>query len=219
MLFRSGIQAGIDQYVDLSADVLGWQKRGLCDYLSPQLYWPIDQKAQSFATLLPWWSGQNPLRRHMWPGLSASNAAARKPQWRDGELPQQIEMIRAQGPDAGHILYSFRALRGALGDQVAESYREPALVPASPWLPGTAPAAPKAELERSSGSMRVAWQASADCRTFVVQAQRGRRWQTLAVRGAERGSLDLPADTTVVAVRGVAANGLVGAPKVLVLGN
>ena len=52
-----------------------------------------------------------------------------------------------------------------------------------------------------------------------VQAQRGRRWQTLAVRGAERGSLDLPADTTVVAVRGVAANGLVGAPKVLVLGN
>lgn len=212
-----GIQAGIDQYEVLAADVLSWQKRGLCDYLSPQLYWPIDQKAQSYAVLLPWWFSQNPLRRHVWPGLSAANAATQKAPWREGEIPQQIEMIRAQGPDAGYVLYSFRALRGEVGNQVAGLYREPAVVPASPWLKGTAPSEPQAELARASGELRVTWQKREDIRNYVVQIQRGRRWQTLAVRGSGTGSMVLPQDTTAVAVRGLAANGLVGAAKVLTI--
>src|SRR5262249_20702905 len=47
----AGIHAGVDQFEQLGADVLRWQQEGWCDYLAPQLYWPIDQQAQSFALL------------------------------------------------------------------------------------------------------------------------------------------------------------------------
>ncbi|MCY2956829.1 MAG: family 10 glycosylhydrolase [Planctomycetota bacterium] len=210
-----GIQAGIDQYEELAADVLSWQRKGLCDYLSPQLYWPIDQRAQSYSILLPWWFGQNPRQRHMWPGLNASRAEKQIAPWRKDELPQQIKMIRSQGPDPGYVLYSFQALRGQLGEQIVSMNREPAVVPASPWLPGRAPDAPVINLERTKRGTTLSWLAKPDCRWFCVQVQRGRRWQTLAMRGAGAGAIMLPDDVTAAAVRGLAANGLVGNAAVL----
>jgi uncharacterized lipoprotein YddW (UPF0748 family) len=213
-----GISAGIDQYDQLYADVLGWLRQGRCDYLAPQLYWPIDQKAQSFAALLPWWAGQNPLHRHLWPGLNASRAAEAKPPWRSDELPQQVQMIRALGPDPGHLLFSARSLRGELAEQLQRAYPTPAVVPASPWLPGEPPAAPAARAERAPDGPRVRWVAQDDARKFVVQVQRGGRWHTFAVRGAGDGSLALPDDATAVAVRAQARNGLCGPARVCPLG-
>ncbi len=65
--------------------MLKWLREGSVDYLAPQLYWPIDQAPQSFAVLLPWWYGQNPQRRHVWPGLNASGALPKKGAWREDE--------------------------------------------------------------------------------------------------------------------------------------
>src|SRR5690606_14500409 len=50
----SGIKAGIDQYNDLYADAKLWLNQGWCDYYTPQLYWPIDQEAQSYTKLFEW---------------------------------------------------------------------------------------------------------------------------------------------------------------------
>ena len=60
---------GFDAYEEISADARTWLQRGWVDYLAPQLYWPIDQREQSFPALLAWWAGQNtegqlPLARH-----------------------------------------------------------------------------------------------------------------------------------------------------------
>lgn len=217
-----GIQAGIDQYNDLAADVLGWLARGDLDYLSPQLYWPIDQKAQSFATLLPWWHGQNQKGRHLWPGLNASRGAQGKSPWRDDELPQQIDLIRSQGAAPGHVHFSWKALKtgSVLRQQLeSQSYREAAPVPASPWLGGgELPKAPELAIEGSAGAFRARVRGDANARFLCVQVLQGTRWRTLRVTGPQEQAIALPADARAVAVRGSAKNGALGPWKGLPVG-
>ncbi len=213
-----GIQAGIDQYADLYADVVGWLADGRVDYLAPQLYWPIDQPKQSFAVLLPWWYGQDPLRRHIWPGLNASAAIAGKAPWRQGEIAQQIELVRAQTLAPGHVLFSWKAVRGALGTALAGGvYREAAPVPPSPWLDPDArtPDAPRLRLDQAAEGMRAVVVAPAEARFWCVQVLVDQRWQCLAVRGAKGGPVPLPKNATAVAARSIGPTGEIGDAAVL----
>lgn len=209
-----GIVAGIDQYDELYADVLGWLQRGEVDYLSPQLYWPIDQPAQSFAVLLPWWTGQNPLRRHLWPGLSSSRAAQQKSPWRPDEIAQQIDMIRAQSPMPGHVLFSWRSLTSApLLQQLRTAYAEAAPVPASPWLDPDAepPAPPRLAVEATADGLVAIAAGGQDARFVSVQALVAGRWRCVAIRGADAARVVLPAGTVAVAARGIGSTGRIGA--------
>jgi uncharacterized lipoprotein YddW (UPF0748 family) len=211
----SGIEAGVDQYAHLHADVRGWLKAGHLDYLAPQLYWPIDKRPQSFATLLPWWNGENKKQRHMWPGLNASEAAKQARPWREDELVQQVEMIRQQSTAPGHIHFSWKAIRPGtvLHHQLTtNAYLEAAPVPASPWL-GNAPmpAAPGLRLEVVGTALRAFIDADVNARFYCVQVLRGTRWRTLCIRGRSVGFVDVPQDSRAVAVRGIAKNGLMGA--------
>ncbi len=213
----AGIAAGIDQYHDLSADVLGWQRKGLCDYLAPQLYWPIDQKKQSYSVLLPWWTAQNPLRRHVWPGLSASRARAGKAPWRREELSQQIEMIRQQQLHApGHILFSFKALHQQGGDLarelLAEVYQQPAPPPACPWLECTPPAAPTVEVLPVGDRPGLEVTVDQHARFVCVQALHPEGWRTETIRGGRSLLVALPAGVTRATVRPIARNGTTGPP-------
>ena len=47
---------GLDTYAKLYADSRLWLANGWLDYISPQLYWPVDQREQSYPVLLQWWS-------------------------------------------------------------------------------------------------------------------------------------------------------------------
>ena len=49
---------GFDAYANLYVDARKWFREGWVDYLSPQLYWRIDDKPHSFVTLSKWWSDQ-----------------------------------------------------------------------------------------------------------------------------------------------------------------
>ena len=62
--------SGFDAYNELFADSRKWLAEGWVDYLAPQLYWPIDQKAQSFPVLLRWWAEQNTRHRNLFPGVN-----------------------------------------------------------------------------------------------------------------------------------------------------
>jgi uncharacterized lipoprotein YddW (UPF0748 family) len=60
-IYRPGIPAGIvglDAYEDISCDALRWLNEDWVDVLMPQLYWPSTRTAQSFPTLLDWWTAQ-----------------------------------------------------------------------------------------------------------------------------------------------------------------
>ncbi|MBM4062395.1 MAG: hypothetical protein FJ265_15050, partial [Planctomycetes bacterium] len=159
----AGIQAGIDQYAQLYADVQRWLHEGWLDYLAPQLYWPIDQKPQSFAVLLPWWHAQNRLQRHIWPGINPGRMLQAKPPIRAGELTDQLALLRAQPVSQGHVHFSFKALRTdaphVAGALRAGLYAEPAVAPASAWLKAPVPGPTDARVERDGDAAAVVWHA------------------------------------------------------------
>ncbi len=135
---------GFDSYAKLYADSLKWFQDGTVDYFSPQLYWPIEQKAQSYPVLLEWWSEQNTHGRNLWPGNFTSRVDdGSKTEWAADEVVRQIEATRAQDGASGNIHFSIKAVaadRGGVATKLREGvYAKPALVPASPWLAAKTP--------------------------------------------------------------------------------
>ena len=110
--------AGFDAYTQLYADSRLWLREGWCDYLAPQLYWPIKQEKQSFTRLLGWWSDENVKNRQLWPGLFTNRVTGKSNGWPADEILEQIKLTRAEAvrpgsPQAGatgHIHFSMHAL-------------------------------------------------------------------------------------------------------------
>jgi uncharacterized lipoprotein YddW (UPF0748 family) len=150
---------GLDAYTKIYADSRLWLANGWLDYCAPQLYWPIDQKEQSFPVLLQWWSKQNTKHRHLWPGL---NAAAAGEKFTTAEIARQIKITRDQSGVTGEIFYHLRNLadNSALADSVRTAYAQPALVPASPWLDSIPPDKPKLTIGESRAGLRFQWNTS-----------------------------------------------------------
>ncbi len=145
--YPEGIKAGVDQYADLYADARKWLREGWCDYFTPQLYWPIAQRAQSYTALLEYWKSENRMGRHLWPGLFTSRTIPGEGTWRPGEVLEQIRETRERvAGDPGTVHFSMKALlvegTGVRSALALGPYRERAAVPASPWLGAEAPALP-----------------------------------------------------------------------------
>ncbi len=104
-----GIEAGLDPYVDLSADALLWLKRGWIDYLAPQLYWPLESKGQPFEPLLRWWKSQTPDVVHLWPGMSISRLDPDQQNWPISEIENQVNLVRKY-ETAGMIFFSAKMI-------------------------------------------------------------------------------------------------------------
>jgi uncharacterized lipoprotein YddW (UPF0748 family) len=142
--------AGFSQYDKLYADAELWLNRGWLDYFTPQLYWPIDQKAQAFDVLLDYWAKENTLKRHLWPGIYTSRINDTAKSWQPSEIVNQIGVMRSRAANnetvRGHVHFSMVALtqnRKSVNDALKSAhYREAALIPATPWLSRTAPTSP-----------------------------------------------------------------------------
>ena len=137
---------GFSQYDKLYANVELWLSKGWLDYLVPQLYWPADQRAQSFNLLLDYWLTQNSQQRHVWPGLFTSRIDYTDKSWPVDEILKQISLTRTKRMAQGHVHFSVASLaenRKGIGDQLkAGVYSRPALIPAAPWLRSTPPLTP-----------------------------------------------------------------------------
>jgi uncharacterized lipoprotein YddW (UPF0748 family) len=123
---------GLDAYEEISADARTWVQRGWVDYLAPQLYWPIDQKEQSFTALLAWWAGQDSRGSAVWPALAASRVGEEGKGWPAKEIVEQIRRTRAQPGATGHILFSARALLEDRAGLATELLKDVWAEPASP---------------------------------------------------------------------------------------
>ena len=105
-----GIQ-GFDPHAKLYADAERWLAEGWLDYAAPQLYWALDSPGQPFATLLDVWVRDNPLGRHLWPGLFTSMVARPPRDWAADEIGNQLALLRRRAAQAGgHIHFSMAAL-------------------------------------------------------------------------------------------------------------
>ncbi len=230
---------GLDQYSALYADVRKWQHEGWLDYLTPQLYWSVDSKGQSYPKLLAWWHEQNLKKRHLWPGNFTSKigrdprAESSESVWTADELLRQIEATRAQEGATGNIHFSMKALTGnydGIADKLkAGPYAKPALVPESPWLGREAPPRPDVAAKQKGNAvdvdMKLAARAASNRRSrakasannapwlWIVRVETDGDWQTAIVPGHEmEHQLTLPDGQTAkrVVVSGVSRLGREG---------
>ncbi|MDX2146282.1 MAG: family 10 glycosylhydrolase [Planctomycetota bacterium] len=136
---------GMDAVAKLHADSRRWLRERWADAIVPQLYWPIEQRDQSYPKLLEWWAGErsaassNSPTPELWIGLNASrvgpprDASDRARRWPPEEIVQQIEIARRAPGVGGHVLFSARVLAqngNGLADVLRERvYREATLPP------------------------------------------------------------------------------------------
>lgn len=151
-----GMIEGFDPYTETYADSRKWLQNGWLDYISPQLYWAIDQPGQSYPILLDWWDQQNDHNRHLWPGNYTSRVeSGAEVNWKADEIIDQVLSTR-QNPNAtGNIHFSIKTLmqdRDGLASRLGgETYSIPALVPASPWLGKDVPLLPNIDIHQFAG--------------------------------------------------------------------
>jgi hypothetical protein len=184
---------GFSQYDELYADAERWLEQGWVDYLVPQLYWKRDSAGQAFGPLLDYWRAQNPKGRHLWPGLYTSRIGLKEP-WPAEEILGQIQLTRElggsrgghQAGNGGHAHFSAVALRkdfGGLGAALAQLYGGPALVPATPWLGASAPAAPRVYLRREAAQPALLRVASDSPGLLALWARYGDTWHFFTLPG------------------------------------
>lgn len=211
---------GFDAYDKLYADAKKWFESGWIDYLTPQLYWKEESKGQSYSVLLGWWDEQNTAKRHLWPGNFSSRVANESSgNWQVDEILKQIEITRNHAGAEGNVHFSMKALmddRGLADALAAGAYREPALVPASPWLNCDPPGKPdvsvngeELHLQTKGGDAPWLW---------VVQIKRGEQWQTVILPGTTK-KYSLPSSAGQVSCDSIAITAVnrigVGSPKQL----
>jgi len=183
---------GLDAYDELYADARKWLMNGWVDYLTPQLYWAIAPRDQSFPVLLDWWNAQNPKRRHIWPGLNTTKV---RDSWKPQEILNQIGLAKQQPVSAGHVHWNIGSLlrSSELGSLLGSGpYAQRALVPASRWLDSTSPAKPRFKvLASGSSSVKLSWEptSSEQVWLWVFQHRRGGNWTTRVLPGDWRSQI------------------------------
>ncbi|MDB6070122.1 MAG: hypothetical protein JWL81_1293, partial [Verrucomicrobiales bacterium] len=222
-----GIEARVNAYDHLYGDSRRWLQEGWCDYLAPQLYWPISPPKQSFTTLLTWWTAQS-RGRPVWPGMAIDRMASLKePLLPASELTDQLAAVRRTAPLPGSVMWRIKFLASdarGIGTLLREKgYQERALPPAAPWLGAAAPGKPAVKSTGPGVEAALAWSADpaqATPRWWAVQTRRGGKWQLEPLRRMERNLLPLKAlqnasppggpMADAVAVRAVSAAGVAG---------
>ena len=206
---------GLDAYNELYADSRKWLRAGWCDYLTPQLYWSTTSPGQSFGTLLGWWNGENVHGRHVWPGL---NSLKTDEGWPVSEIAAEINLTRRYA-DPGQVHWSIAALmkNSALATMLANNlYRQPALVPASPWLDAQAPEMPQLSVSYRSGSVLATWEGrnGAGPRWWLFQYHANGNWTTRLYSADQPGVRLGDTRPEAIALRAVSRTGILSAPAV-----
>jgi uncharacterized lipoprotein YddW (UPF0748 family) len=187
--YPAGI-SGLNSYDVLYCDSRKWLANGWVDYLAPQLYWPVAQKAQSFPALLKWWAEQNTQHRILVAGMKVNGWKGIGDEAR--ETINEIVTTRRQSGAAGDILWHSKPLL-ANNAGVADAlrtvvYGEPALVPACPWLSSTRPALPVLKAHASQQEIKLAWREDSSATKvwqWVVRKKTSGRWTTEILPGAQ----------------------------------
>lgn len=213
---------GFDAYSELYADARKWLANGWVDYFTPQLYWPIARPDVSYPLLLRWWVEQNVAGRHVWPGNFTNRVGdGSATEWAAEEVIGQVFVTRGQAGATGNVHFSARSLMqrpDSLGERlVGAVYGEPALVPASPWMGGSAPAVPDARVGGAGASRAVELEPGAEGGVWLwtVRTRGADRWTTEVLPGATRRH---PLDPSVseVVVTAVGRTGLESPPVRLI---
>ena len=192
--FPATIKTTFDQYGVLYADARKWLNEGWCDYYTPQLYWSSKTPDQNYGDLLDWWIGENKLGRHVWPGNYTSRTGPEEAKsFPAQEIGDQIDITRQKPGATGNVHFSMKAFLAnwkGVREVVAEKYRDPAFVPACPWLADKPVGQPKpiSTVKIGKGKQtvwKVAWSSVPGIRSYLITmaeatptGDKWTKWQT-----------------------------------------
>lgn len=189
-IWRPGHPAGItgrDTFNELYADSREWLREGWVDYLTPQLYWPIEDQEHSYTLLLDWWISQNIMGRHIWPGDAVSPICDHCPPLPVAEIVDQVNATRRRPGSTGNVHFSMKSFLQNR-DHINQTFRfgpyaQPALVPALPWIDSTLPRQPSVALKRDekTDEIVVRWEGEGTKQAFwwVLYIKDGATWRSL----------------------------------------
>ncbi len=223
-LWRPGNPQGtgkgaLDPFDAIGADSLKWLQNGWCDYLAPQLYWPIKGQNLSFTTIFDWWLKQNTAHRHIWPGMASQRVLEDRQPY---EILKQISVTRERGQtmSPGHIHWNVTALvknQGTLSELVIKrAYQQFALPPAASWLGSDVPVRP--EVTVNAG--RAEWhlfdpRLENIVKWWLIQFFEKGQWQNARLLPVTEKSLVMPKESKAVSLRGISLTGLAGEAAVM----
>jgi hypothetical protein len=137
-----------------------WLKKGWIDYVTPQLYLEIGHDKIAYEKLLDWWS-KHSYGKHVYIGHGIYRAGeASSLKWKNpNELPNQIKLLRETPNVQGSIYFSSKSFEknfNGWNDSLRNNYyKEPALVPATPWLSKSKPTPPQAGITAADGKQAI----------------------------------------------------------------
>ncbi len=127
---------GFDAYAALYADARKWLRNGWVDYVTPQLYYRLDQYGYSYPEMLRWWIEQNEQDRHVWPGLYTSRVRQHGDQhWSDRQILGQIYTARSHPGATGQVHFSMKALMPLPDSAYVANTLDSTLAPVSDTIP------------------------------------------------------------------------------------
>ena len=131
---------GLQNYDQLYADVLLWDREGWMDYCVPQIYWEIGNKAADYDELIHWWSN-NLTQTDLYIGEDVERTAKFNQLARKMALHAELPQVK------GHVLWYAKAAVdnvGNYGTQLRNNYwRYPALQPKMSHIDHKAPNKPR----------------------------------------------------------------------------
>lgn len=162
---------GLQNYDDLYADVLLWDREGWMDYCVPQLYWEIGNKAADYEELIHWWNA-NITKSDLYIGEDIERTAKFNQMARKMDLHTQMPRIK------GTVLWYAKAAVdnvGNYGTKLRTNYwRYPALQPTMKSIDSKAPKKPrKVQVIDVEGQKVLFW-----------TAPKGEGWKDAAVKYA-----------------------------------
>ncbi|MEO1183499.1 MAG: hypothetical protein AAFX46_01745, partial [Cyanobacteria bacterium J06636_27] len=151
---------------------------GWLDYIAPQLYWRIDQTAQSYPVLLRWWTSVNSKQRHVYAGNSVARLDGKA--WKQREIINQVNISRnlREQLSLGNIFFSVSAIQensqGIADKFKSLLYKEPTLVPTMPWKDTIPPASPIAV---EAENRKISWATGGgEIRSWTIYKKSGSNW-------------------------------------------
>ncbi|TWR30554.1 family 10 glycosylhydrolase [Mucilaginibacter pallidiroseus] len=140
--------AGGSSYFENFADTRKWTREGWIDYINPQIYWQIGNRAAAFDKLLNWWS-LNTYNRHLYIGQGPYRFyEQRSPAFKNpSEIPNQLRLMRANPRVQGSVYFRSQTLM-ANANHLADTlkhdfYKYPALPPPMLWRDSVPPLPPQ----------------------------------------------------------------------------
>lgn len=148
---------GLQTFDDLFADPLAWDRRGLVDYIIPQLYWELNHRVAPYFELCQWW-GSLKANHHIYIGEDAEKVL------KYDELDPKMLLAESQPAIQGHCWWYAAALPSIAAELRSKHYSALALVPEYPWK--NLPEAPAPKVRCSQGSLT--WTPDPKARKWVV---------------------------------------------------